>query len=414
MEKTNCHTILIVDDTPESIEILRSLLRDKYRLKVALNGPRAIDIAVSTADLDLILLDVAMPNMDGYQVSAQLKANPDTHDIPVIFVSALGETLDKVRAFEAGAVDYITKPYEPEEVLARVQTHLQILELNRSLRKEIELRRQAESALQQANEMLEKRVQERTQELAKANTRLKQEIQERILVAQEKEQLLNQVRSLASHQQAIVEDERTRIARELHDEFGQNLTALKMEIAWLARQLSDSAPDQRIRLNNMTMLLDDTIDLVRRVARELRPGILDELGLLAALEWQGQEFTTRTSIPCFLDLDSKKATFGRDLDTAIFRICQEALTNIVRHAAASKVKIKLKATESEIEFSVEDNGKGITTEQVANARSFGLMGMRERVELWNGKISLVGISGKGTTVRVSIPINNGNDEGTKL
>jgi signal transduction histidine kinase len=407
MEKPYRYMILIVDDSPDSIEVLRNLLRDKYRLKVALNGSKAIHIAVSTPDLDLILLDVAMPIMDGYEVIGQLKADANTRDIPVIFVSALGETLDKVRAFEAGAVDYITKPYEPEEVLARVQTHLQLLDLNRNLRREIKLRRQAELALQQANETLEKRVQERTQELAKTNTRLRQEIQERTTIALEKEQLLGQVRNLASHQQAVVEEERARIARELHDEFGQNLTALKMELTWLTKQFPISAPNQLEKLTNMALLLDQTIDLVRQVARELRPGVLDELGLLAALEWQSQEFTSRTGIPCISYLNSDKASFGRDLDTAIFRICQEALTNVIRHAAASHVRIGLNATNREIEFSIEDNGKGITDEQIVNANSFGLMGMRERVSPWNGEIIISGVPDQGTIVRVRIPMDNG-------
>jgi signal transduction histidine kinase len=406
MENPRKHTILLVDDSPESIDILRSLLRNKYRLKVALNGARAIKIAASTPTLDLILLDIAMPNMDGYQVSKQLKINPNTRDVPVLFVSALDEILDKVRAFEAGGVDYITKPFEPEEVLARVQTHLELLDLNRSLRQEIALRRQAEAALQQANETLEKRVQERTEELAQANASLRQEIQERSAVAQENEKLLEQVRELASYQQSIVEEERARIARELHDEFGQNLTALKMDTVWLGKQLPDREPQILDRLTRMSLLLDDTIQLVRRVAHELRPGLLDELGLLAALEWLGQEFASRTGISCKLCLKSDQTTFGRDLDTTIFRICQEALTNIARHAAASQVKVALKLKPTCIEFSVEDNGKGITAEQLADAKSFGLMGMRERVRFWNGEISFIGAPHKGTTVWVCIPIKS--------
>lgn len=404
MENAYKYTLLIVDDSPESVDILRGLLRHKYRLKVALNGSKALEIASSQPAVDLILLDIAMPVMNGYQVCERLKADPITRDIPVIFVSALSDTLEKVRAFESGAVDYITKPYEPEEVLARVRMHLDLLTLHRSLVDEITLRRQAEAALQQANDTLEKRVQERTQELAEANARLVQEIQERTKIAQENEHLLEQVRSLARYQQEIVEEERTRISRELHDEFGPNLTALKMDTVWLARHLSDNEQQRSDRLAGMSSLLDDTLQRVRRVAHELRPGVLDELGLLAALEWQAQEFSGRMNIPCSLELNSDVASFGRDLDTTIFRICQEALTNIARHAVASQIRVTLKNEGNRIEFSVEDNGKGITTEQAEHPRAFGLIGMRERARIWNGEISITGVPDHGTRVKVCIPL----------
>lgn len=398
------HTILIVDDTPESIEVLRSLLSNQYRLVMALDGEKAVKVAQATENLDLILLDIAMPKMNGFQVMEKLRQDPEHFDIPVIFISALGETLEKVRAFEAGAVDYITKPYDPDEVLARVRTHLQILDLTRALKKEVELRREAEAALKVANEMLEKRVQDRTSELQAANTRLQQEVRERILIAQEKEQLLQQVRNLVSHQQALIEDERTRISRELHDEFGQNLTALKMDLAWLAKQLPPERQSLLIRIATMSALLDDTIQLMRRVARELRPGILDELGLLPALEWLCQEYTARTQIPCRPDLSSEKTTFGRELDTTIFRVCQEALTNTIRHSGAHHVRVSLRTTSREVVFSIEDDGKGIEKKQVNDANSFGLLGMRERVRLWNGEIDIQGHPAQGTRVFVRIPL----------
>lgn len=403
MQNPKRNTLLLVDDSPESIEILRSLLGRKYRLKVALTGAKALELAPVAPKPDLILLDITMPDMNGYQVSKQLKTNPLTKDIPVIFVSALEEILDKVRAFEAGGVDYITKPFEPEEVLARVRTHLQIQRLNRSLREEITLRQEAQAALQQINETLERRVHERTEELAAANLRLKEEIKERISIAQTNERLLQQVRNLASYQQSMVEEERTRIARELHDEFGQVLTGMKMETSWLSKQIPDQDTPVAKGLKRISHYLDETIQLVRRVAHELRPGVLDELGLAAVLEWLTQEYTTRTGITCTLDLQSKTSTFGRDLDTAVFRICQEALTNIARHAQASQAKIILSETPSHIEFSIHDNGKGITQEQIAGAKSFGIMGMRERVRIWDGEISFASQPNQGTIVKVRIP-----------
>ena len=400
------YTILIVDDSPESVEILRQLLRSRYRLKVARDGARALEIASSDQSVDLVLLDIVMPDMDGYQVIEGLKANPQTSDLPVIFVSALGETVDKVRAFEAGGVDYITKPYQPEEILVRVKTHLDMLTLNRSLRSEIARRTEAELALQRANETLEKRVKARTAELAQANTRLTHEIHERTAIAQENARLLQQMRDLARHEQTAIEAERARISRELHDQFGQNLTAMKMDAVWLSRQALASDPQVAERLKSMSLLLDDTIQLVRQVARELRPGMLDDLGLLAALEWQSQEFTRRTGIECELTIKSDVASLGSDLDTAIYRIFQETLTNIARHAGATRVKVSLVVRKDSVDFSVSDNGRGITPEQVQNGHSFGLLGIRERVRIWQGEISIAGGPRKGTTIRVQIPISN--------
>lgn len=214
------------------------------------------------------------------------------------------------------------------------------------------------------------------------------------------------LRALGQYLQAAREEERTFIAREIHDELGQELTALKMDLAWLSRQL----PPEQVQLVQKTAaisnMVDGTIQTVRRVASQLRPGLLDDLGLVAALEWQAGEFQTRTGIACSLDLPENVSTLSRDQATAIFRVFQETLTNIARHAQATRVRITLKDFSDSIELTVRDNGIGITQDQLTDPRSLGLTGMRERVQAFGGTLEFKSATGKGTTVRVIMPLLN--------
>jgi two-component system sensor histidine kinase UhpB len=230
-----------------------------------------------------------------------------------------------------------------------------------------------------------------------------EDITKRRQADEERERLLEQVHSLAGYLQAAQEEERARIAREIHDEFGQALTALKMDLAWLTRQLPGNKPRLANKLKAMAGLLDATIGTVRHVAAELRPGLLDDLGLVEALQWLAQGFAERTGIECSLHLGEEEVTLGRDLDTAIFRIAQESLTNVARHAGATKVRLEMEARPDGWLLTIQDNGRGITDSQLADPNSLGLMGMRERARAWGGDIVIQGIPGQGTIVSVVIP-----------
>ena len=237
------------------------------------------------------------------------------------------------------------------------------------------------------------------------------DITERKRAEEEQQRLFDQVRAaqeqlrqLASYLQAGREEERTRIARELHDEFGQALTALKMDLAWLARRLGPQQLELREKTRSMSDLVSTTIQAVRRVATELRPGMLDDLGLAAAVEWQAQEFAERTGIALQMDPNSQDLSFGRDLDTILFRIFQEALTNVAQHAQATQVHIELKQEQDSVTLIVRDNGRGITASQISDPRSLGLTGMRERARTWGGEVTLESHPGVGTTVCVRIPL----------
>jgi signal transduction histidine kinase len=212
-----------------------------------------------------------------------------------------------------------------------------------------------------------------------------------------------QLRDLASYLQAAREEERAEIAREIHDEFGQALSALNMDLFWLSKRLPADQPHLAEKASAMSDLIDSTIQTVRHVATELRPGLLDDLGLAAAMEWQAEEFAERTGIDCELYLSNAEIVLDRDLATVIFRIFQETLTNVVRHSEATEVRVELKDRPDELVLIVRDNGRGITESQVSHPRSLGLMGMRERAYSWGGEVAFQGVPGQGTTVTVRIP-----------
>ena len=213
-----------------------------------------------------------------------------------------------------------------------------------------------------------------------------------------------QLRNLTTYLQKIGEVERTNIAREIHDELGLGLTVLKIDLSWLRKRLPENEIPLHEKAETMTQLIDKTIQTVKKISTELRPGLLDDLGLAAAIEWQAEEFQKRTGIQCKITIDPKDVTFDRDRNTAIYRIFQETLTNVARHAQATEVDVSLRQRDVQLELIVRDNGRGITEKELANPRSFGLIGIRERVKIFSGTNIIKGVPGKGTTVTVRMPI----------
>jgi PAS domain S-box-containing protein len=212
----------------------------------------------------------------------------------------------------------------------------------------------------------------------------------------------DQLRALSAHLQQVREEERTRIAREVHDELGQALTALKMDLV----SLTDAGDAQALKskVRSMSALIDETVQTVRRIASDLRPGILDDLGIVAALQWQAQEFRKRSGLHCKMTCRSPEIPLDKERATALFRVCQEALTNVARHARATEVEIRLGTKAKAVVLEVRDNGQGITAEEMTNPKSLGLMGMRERVLLLGGTCDIGGDSKKGTKVTVTVPL----------
>lgn len=199
------------------------------------------------------------------------------------------------------------------------------------------------------------------------------------------------------------EEERTRIAREVHDELGQALTGLKLDLAWLAGKVR-GARGLQAKIKTMSSQIDATIQAVRRIATELRPGVLDSLGLAAAIEWQGADFQERTEIKCAVAIQAPEAIRDQAFSTAFFRIFQETLTNIIRHAKATRVEVGLTQAGHELILTVRDNGRGITDREIADETSIGLIGMKERAARIGGEVSFLGLPGQGTTVTLRVPL----------
>jgi PAS domain S-box-containing protein len=213
----------------------------------------------------------------------------------------------------------------------------------------------------------------------------------------------DQLRALAARLQSAREEERTRAAREIHDELGQALTAIKIDLAALIRDLPGDSGPQRQRSQSILKLLDDAIQSVRRIATELRPGILDDLGLSAAVEWAAEEFQARTGTRCEVSLPGVDIALDPERATALFRILQETLTNVARHANATRVEVRLTQENEDLILQVHDNGQGIGDEHLSESRSLGILGMRERALLLGGELTISGDPASGTTVRVRIP-----------
>jgi signal transduction histidine kinase len=208
----------------------------------------------------------------------------------------------------------------------------------------------------------------------------------------------------------VREAERTQIARDIHDELGQALTALKLDLGWLEKRLARTGHSTRAteleKLKSMCKSVDATIQTVQRIATDLRPGILDKFGLMTAIEWQAQQFEQRSDVRCRCSLPAEIVWLDEARSTAIFRIFQEALTNVARHADATRVNVIVNVTDRNLVLTVQDDGRGIAEKEVMEAVSLGLVGMQERAMLFGGEVNITGTPGEGTTLVVRIPMGD--------
>jgi PAS domain S-box-containing protein len=273
-----------------------------------------------------------------------------------------------------------------------------------NLTRDMTERRAREQVLEEAKEKLELRVEQRAAVLAKVNLELREEIAERERIEGELRKSLEQLRALAARLQFVREEERTLVAREMHDELGQVCTAIKMDLALIGRKTTKRQAPLRAKVDSAIQLVNQMIFTLRRIASELRPTTLDDLGLTAALEWHAQEFEGRTGIRCVVALPQEQLALDSERSTAIFRIFQESLTNVVRHAEATRVDARLEREQDQLILQVHDNGRGFDAEQASTRKSLGLIGMQERAVVLNGKLKVEGVLGSGTTVTLRIPL----------
>jgi PAS domain S-box-containing protein len=307
--------------------------------------------------------------------------------------------------------------FPAELTVATIRTPQGVVGLRWILR-DISLRKQAEEALKQAHSTLERRVEERTAQLQRMNAQLHGEIVERqraVDTAQRAEQALRNsrehLRHLATHLQNAQEQERAHIARELHDDLAQALTSLRMDVSWLTGRALTAPMVWRERLTSIAATIDALHQTVRRIGTELRPNVLDTLGLPAAIEWQLQDIEQRTELTYTLQKPTLELTLDQARATAVFRIFQEAVTNIVRHAEASHIAVRLVQHANAVLLEVADNGKGIARRQITDRNSLGLLGMRERVRLWGGYVTINSTPAVGTAVTIWMPCEAAPMEG---
>jgi len=219
-----------------------------------------------------------------------------------------------------------------------------------------------------------------------------------------------QLRNLAAHLLSVREEERARISREVHDELGQSLTAVKLDLAWLAGRLPRRNGPMLKRIRSTRQLADGIIRSIRRISTELRPAVLD-LGLAEAVEWQVQEFQARSGIQCKLRLLTREVV-ASNASTAMFRIFQEILTNVARHAKATRAEVVLQKQRDRLVLLIRDNGRGFDQADRSLSKSLGLLGMRERAAILGGRVNISSAPGKGTTVTAWIPLASSEESGT--
>jgi PAS domain S-box-containing protein len=255
---------------------------------------------------------------------------------------------------------------------------------------DIDDQKQAQAVLKSSRARLETAVMLRTQELMQANTALRGSE--------------DKLRKLSAHLQSAREAERALIAREIHDELGASLTAAKMDLARCVKRHPEMAEPARDLLAGVASLVDSAIHTVRRIATELRPSILDHLGLWPALEWQLEEFENRYGVQCSVEFDAMPATLAKDAQTAVFRIVQEALTNVARHAQATRVRVVVSEKDQRVRIHLSDNGTGIPAEKLNDPTSCGIQGMHERAAAFGGELGLHSAPGAGTSLTISFPL----------
>jgi two-component system, NarL family, sensor histidine kinase UhpB len=351
--------ILHLEDMPFDVEMVeRELIKGNIEFEIlVVDNKTDFEKALDNFLPDIILSDHSLPSFDSAG-ALELTKNK-APGIPFILVTATVSEEFAVNILKRGASDYILKTN-----LKRLPAAVQ-------------------NAIEKSKIILEKEKAEK-----------------------ELEHSYIQVRKLAAHLQDVREKERASIAREIHDELGQLLTALKLDILWLGLKLKEPGTELNKKVKVMEKLVSSALITVRKIATELHPALLDKLGLIEAIKWQSREFEKRTGVKIKLTLPSEQIDISNSTAITLFRIYQESLTNVARHAAATMVYCTLQKNNEELELIVTDDGKGFDVSYIEQMQSLGLLSMKERAVMIGGKYEIVSELKKGTKVQVVLPFNN--------
>jgi len=349
-------TILVVDDELSARLTVEAILEGQdYQLEMAIDGQDALKKAEALTP-DVILLDLMLPGMDGFEVCQRMRATPTLAEVPILMLTALEDRRSLLRGIEAGADDFLTKPVNRQELIARLHT---ITRLNRYRT----LLEQRESLRQMA---------------------------ERVVVAQEEERLC--------------------ISRELHDDFGQAITVHKLNLHNLQTLLPADNPELKARLEQLIAETVEMLIKIRRLAQSLRPTRLDTLGLLQAITVECQEFSQRTQILVHLAIEPDLPDLPDLYNVTYYRFLQETLTNVFKHANATQVWVELEEEEDRLSLTVQDNGLGLPSD-LAGTDGIGLLGIRERLELIGGELKIRSNPKKGTVLSAYLPLPAAMEKG---
>jgi signal transduction histidine kinase len=344
----------MVDDQPAKLLSYEVMLEELgENLLKATSGREALEMLLKT-DVAVVLMDVSMPELDGFQLAEMIREHPRFQKTAIIFISAVHLTdLDRLKGYERGAVDYISVPVIPDLLRAKVSVFAELHRKARQL------------------------------------------------------EILNQELRRLSHSLMTAQDEeRRRISRELHDGLGQDLTAVKMILGGLVQpnQLKDSTENKTIA--EVLSMMDSAIEQVRTMSHLLHPPLLDEMGLLSALRWYTEGFAKRSGVETVLDVPKNFPRLEPEIEMAIFKIVQESLTNVFRHAEAKRAVVQLEERDGNALISIEDNGKGVGSgaeELHPNSYGIGVIGIKQRAAEYDGQVTLRN-TGSGTRVEVKIPL----------
>lgn len=435
--------VLIVDDDPALLHALPETVRTRMRDVLVETTDTARDALkrIAEKDYDAIITDLKMPGMDGLALLNEIRSlRPYT---PTLLITGHGEHDLAVQALRGGAYDFIQKPIDRDYFLASLSRAVQVYQLRRQVEEqrlalashaedlehqvqtrtrelleanaakdaalsraqgEILQRTQAEEALQRLNEQLEQRVTERTRELTKLNAELVREIAERKQAEGELHKNREELRALAARLMTVQEEERRRISCELHDDLNQKLAVSVMNAEAAERRWSPQEDVNRERLRAIRNEIAELSDDVRKLAYRLHPSILDHLGLAIALQSHVEEFGKREEIEALFTQRNLPEAMPQPVATCLYRVAQEALRNVAKHAKASRVVVRLAQCDHSLHMSIFDSGVGFTPPKGKELQGLGFVSMQERVRLVGGRMSIRSRPNRGTCLFIRVPL----------